>query len=497
MDHRFPPTILLALAGMLSTAPPTTAQLIPIRTVPVASGDQFRLLASETMGMGGVRYALDDSLADPWQNPARGSLRRESVFMGSPTFYSISERGGGGRSFPVAGMFVGSRWFGGASLALQQIENTNAGRGFPLPEPSPSLCCRAARTLEDRFGRNVYAAGFVGRRLGAGPWSVGLGVSAATLEMMGGVSLLYAGADRIEQSGGVSDFRLGVYRDGEHDRFSFLAIHNRVAMTHDVTFTDWFWDDVLNTTVTESRTERNQDQTHTWGGQATWSRSLRTPGWRIGASATVNHKSHPKIPNYSLQNIPRDPGTTWAYEVGFGFSVSEAATTFAMDIALQPIWSKTWQVANSADVAASQGRVSVGDRSIENEFFFTNVVIRSGLSHQIGIVGLQSGIEVRSYDYQMDQVNRVEGTFRDLDQSWVEWSPTFGIVFSLATLDLRYAGRVTTGTGRPGIGATPTFGPGEQLLGGDADFILAPEGPLTLLDARVFTHQISVTIPVR
>ena len=97
----------------------------------------------------------------------------------------------------------------------------------------------------------------------------------------------------------------------------------------------------------------------------------------------------------------------------------------------------------------------MGDRSIENEFFFTNVVIGSGLSHQIGIVGLQSGIEVRSYDYQMDQVNRVEGTFRDLDQSWVEWSPTFGIVFSLATLDLRYAGRVTTGTGRPGRGWGP------------------------------------------
>ncbi|MBO76844.1 MAG: hypothetical protein CME17_05365, partial [Gemmatimonadetes bacterium] len=36
-----------------------TAQLIPIRTVPVASGDQFLTVPSETLGMGGVMIALD------------------------------------------------------------------------------------------------------------------------------------------------------------------------------------------------------------------------------------------------------------------------------------------------------------------------------------------------------------------------------------------------------------------------------------------------------
>ena len=30
-----------------------------------------------------------------------------------------------------------------------------------------------------------------------------------------------------------------------------------------------------------------------------------------------------------------------------------------------------------------------------------------------------------------------------------------------------------------------------------ADFIIAPSGPLTLQDATVFTHQVSVAIPIR
>jgi hypothetical protein len=36
-----------------------------------------------------------------------------------------------------------------------------------------------------------------------------------------------------------------------------------------------------------------------------------------------------------------------------------------------------------------------------------------------------------------------------------------------------------------------------NALSGTADFIIAPEAPLTLQDARVMTHQFSVRIPIR
>lgn len=490
-------SIALGLSSIFFLGSGASAQLIPIRTVPVASGDQFRLLPSESMGMGGVHFAIDDSIADPWTNPAKG-MAATTAFIGSPTFYGISEGRGAGKSFPVAGMFAGSEWFGGASLALQQIENTDGAQVvWGALDVCCVGCCGPARTLSETFGRNLYAEGYVGRRLGDGPWSIGVGLSTAALDAMDGVDLLYAGADRIDQSGSVTDVRVGAYRTGPRDRLALLVAHDRVSMEHDVTFTDWTWDETLMVTVPERRIETNEDQTRTWAAQVAWDRSLAAPGWRVGVSGTVNHKSHPKIPDYSIQNIPRDPGNSWAYELGFGFSVTEEESTFALDVAVQPIWSNTWQVADTSDVTASSGRLSVGDRSIENDFFFTNVQMRSGLSQRVGRLGVQLGIEVRSYDYQLDQVDRVEQSVRDQDESWIEWSPTLGAVYSLEALDVRYGLRITTGTGRPGTSRVFfDAAPGEQLLA-SSDFLVAPDGPLTLQDARVVTHQISITLPVR
>jgi hypothetical protein len=267
-------------------------------------------------------------------------------------------------------------------------------------------------------------------------------------------------------------------------------------MVHEVTWLDWVWDPATMRSFTRRRVEANEDETRTWGAHAAWSRDLTTEGWRVGASGTLNYKDHPKIPDYSLQNIPRDPGTTWAYEAAFGFSRTADRTTFALDLALQPIWTETWQVANAQDVAASGGALTVGDRSIENDFFFTNVVIRSGLMHEISGVRGQVGLEIRSYAYQLEQVNHVERSYREQDEAWIEWSPTLGATYSFDALDLRYTGRITTGTGLPGTASDWAFGPGLESASG-GDFVLAPGGPLTLQDARVVTHQLSVRIPVR
>jgi hypothetical protein len=263
-----------------------------------------------------------------------------------------------------------------------------------------------------------------------------------------------------------------------------------------VTYTEWTWDS-LGVPSVDRRVDLNEDRTRTWAAQASWDRSLGAPGWRVGVSGTVNRKNHPKIPNYTIQNIPRDPGDTWAYELGFGFSVAQEASLFALDVALQPIWSNTWQEADTADVSASGGRLDVGDRSIENDFFFTNVQMRSGLSYRFEPITLQAGVEVRSYDYNLEQVDWVEQTVRDQDESWIEWSPTFGAAFSLGTLDVRYGLRVTTGTGRPGTSDVFFAVPAAEGSLASSDFLVAPDGPLTLQDARVVTHQISVTLPVR
>ena len=485
---------LAALAALFSLhAVPLAAQLIPIRTVPVASGDQFLILPSANLGMAGVRFAVNDSLGDPWANPARGVFIDESSFLGSPTFYGISDNGGSGKTFPLTGLFRGAQWFGGASLALQQVDNSRGNRFFidPFVEwIGPS------RRLSDVASRNLYASALVGRRLGAGPWSVGLAASTAHLDAVDGVDLLYAGSDRIEQSGGASDVRLGLYRDGERERFAIVLVNNRISMTHDVMYVDFIWDDPMQPPVAQARIETNEDKTRTWGGQLSWDRDLDAPGWRVGAAATVNRKSHPKIPNYSIQNIPRDPGTTWAYEAGFGFSRARGPTTFGIDIVVQPIWSETWQEADE-DVVTDDGiGIKAGGRTIENDFFFTNVILRAGLSYELEDIGLQGGLEVRSYEYTLEQTNHLENSFRDQDESWMEWMPTFGATFRFSDLELRYVGRLTTGTGQPGTAQT-FRAEADATLGAGADFIVAPEAPLTLQDASVLTHQLTLRIPIR
>ncbi|HUF76231.1 MAG TPA: hypothetical protein VMM35_08120, partial [Longimicrobiales bacterium] len=440
-------------ALVLALAHPLEAQTIPLRTVPVASGDQFLMLPSSTLGMGGVRLAIDDPLGDGWTNPAKGVLIDETVFLGAPTFYGISNNGGGGRTFPIAGLLAGSPVFGGVALALQQIENGGPD-GIFIGDPWLDIWAPPGPRIRDGFSRNLYGSAFAGIRLG-GSWSVGIGGSAASLDAMDGVDLLYAGSDRIEQSGSTKDVRLGVYRAGACDRLELLLLHARVDMVHDVTYTEWeLVTDPIWTMVPVRRLERNEDRARTWGAHVAWDRTLAAPGWRVGASSTVNRKSHPKIPNYEIQGIPRDPGLTWAYEAALGFARSIDRTTFGLDGAFQPIWSETWQEADTADVRLSGGALQVGDRSIENDFFFTNVMLRSGISHQIGEATLQGGVEVRSYAYTLDQVNHVEQSNREQDEAWMEWTPTFGVVLGFSDFELRYGLRVTSGTGRPG---TDTF----------------------------------------
>jgi hypothetical protein len=245
-----------------------------------------------------------------------------------------------------------------------------------------------------------------------------------------------------------------------------------------------------------SRTEENFDHTDTWGGQIAYRRPLNDQGWKIGWSLTGNWKDHPKIPNYEIQNIPRDPGRTSAFGLGVGVSRSADHSIFAVDVLLEPIRSETWADA-AADTTAVTGEViRAGEKTVENEFRFTNAVLRVGGAWEYRKAIFRGGIQVRSYSYTMDQVNRVEDFRRRQDESWMEWTPSLGISLSLGAAVLHYTARLTTGTGRPGVEWIGQRGAmvDEALA---LDVLLAPSAPLTLQDARVTTHQLSMVLPFR
>ncbi len=208
-----------SLSVALAAAVPArlAAQLISLKTVPVATGDQFLTLPSEKLGMAGVSIALDDALLDPFVNPAKGSLVEESALLGSPTFYGVSNGNGGGRTLPITALFRSESGFGGISFALQQIEGGNRGGNFWLTVDA--IWIGPQRRLNELSATNVYADGFVGFELGETGLSLGAGVSWAGLDALDGVEHLYSLADGIVQSGHAVDYRLGVFSDRDGRQF--------------------------------------------------------------------------------------------------------------------------------------------------------------------------------------------------------------------------------------------------------------------------------------
>jgi hypothetical protein len=504
-------TLLLALVG------PASAQLISIRTVPIAQGDQFDIFPSNNVGMGGVSIALADTLLDPFLNPAKGARLGAVRFLGSPTVYSVSKGAGGGRTLPLAAVTHSGPWFAGLSLALQEVDPSRppVDRGLVINAPirldpirlDTALALPTVPPRRDSYG-NQYAFGMLGRVVPGTGLSFGGSVLWARLSALDGVDLLYAGSAGIKQFGHAVDVRLGVLKEWAGGRsLEALVLHNRFGMTHDVAYLDPIWDPATQRIALRPRLEHNLDRTNTWGLHLAYERPLLASGWRIGWLATANRMSHPKLPEYELVNvpvIPRDPGHSSAYNVGIGLSKTRGAATFGLDLVYEPIWSYTWADAAAPVVTAVGDTIPVGGKTVENRFRFSNGVFRMGVGRDVEVrglgkaLGLQLGLVVRSMHYRLAQYDNVQAAGRGLEEGWLEWTPTWGLSLRFPELEIRYRGRVTHGTGRPGVQPLGVF-PGATrdvaLAGGG--ILVAPNGPLTLEDVRTTTHQISVSLPLR
>jgi hypothetical protein len=167
-----------------------------------------------------------------------------------------------------------------------------------------------------------------------------------------------------------------------------------------------------------------------------------------------------------------------------------------MDLIFEPIWSHTW--ADAAEpVRNESGAVIIpaGGKTVENYFYFTNGVIRLGLSRRGKTAGFQLGLQTRYINYRLEQTNFITNTRRSQKEIWLEWTPSVGFNLNLSALQIRYTGRLTAGTGQPGVefNAFSRTDRSADLAAG-SNFILAPSGSLTLDEAVVLTHQISVAI---
>src|SRR5438046_9111519 len=109
-------SLLLALAG------PAAAQLISIKTVPIAQGDQFEIFPSNNLGLGSVSIALADTLLDAFLNPAQGARLGAARSFGPPTACGIYLGAGGGRTLPRAVNPASAAWLDPCALALPRMD---------------------------------------------------------------------------------------------------------------------------------------------------------------------------------------------------------------------------------------------------------------------------------------------------------------------------------------------------------------------------------------
>ncbi|MES2521614.1 MAG: hypothetical protein V4617_02865 [Gemmatimonadota bacterium] len=487
-------TPLVGIAALLVALIPCAAkaQTISPRTVPVQMGQQFDIIPSDRGPMGGIRIALDDALLDPFVNPSKATRVSSAYLSIAPHLVSQSDRRGGGKTMPLVGVYTDGTWAFGGMFAMQQLDR-------PQQWNTPT---------SERSANNRYLSALVARRFGNG-YSVGLSGYSATLEAEQGIDLLYSGSDRIVQDGRSSDVRLGVTREWDEGKvWEAMVLRSSFDMTHDVHFPAGRQFVPPNTfTNIPERSENYRDQTTRVGLHTEHTRPIGAEGWKVGVLGTVNRLSHPKIPDYRINNVitvPRDPGTTWAYNAGVGLAREIGDATFGFDLIAEPMFSTTWAEAARDTVSASGTPIAKGGHTVDNKMRFDNMQFRFGFERiappdEKTHFGVQLGLAAYSIRYHLDQTDQVRETSRAQREQWTEWTPSIGLKLRNPRYEVRYALSFTCGGGGSCFDCVLVCGSDDVVLSspGDGGVIAAPTDQLRFDGGRVTTQRLTVSVRFR
>ena len=487
--------VAMSLVTNVGSEGELAAQSISPRTVPVQMSQQFDIIPSDRAGMGSVSLALDDALLDPFVNPAKALRLKSGTLSVAPYFHSQSDARGGGRTLPLSGIATSGKWAFGGLFAMQQLDRTSLTWNAPLSE---------------RTASNQYVTGMLARSLGRG-FAVGASAYVASLEAEQGVDQLYSGSDRILQNGSAADARVGVTRAwGQGRNFEAMLLRSRFDMTHDVHWPGFtqFTPPNVRTQVPE-RTEHNRDHTTTWGAHSEFSRPVGSEGWKLGLLGTVNRLSHPKIPDYRINNVitvPRDPGHTWAYNAGVGMSRTLGSATLGFDVVMEPMYSTTWAEAARDTVTARGATILKGGHTVDNVFRFSNSLMRFGFEHiapptdSATHFGFQFGLGVYSIRYRLGQTDQVRDSSRVQNEHWMEWTPSIGFKVRGAGYEIRYALSATCGAGGSCMPCALVCGGDDVTVAvapNSGGVIAAPTDVLRFNGGRVTTQRLSISFRIR
>jgi hypothetical protein len=507
MTYRFAFVVAALLPAAVTAA---RAQVITVKTAPIADGGQFAFLPSANLGMGGVSIAMADSMLDPFVNPAKGARSSGARIFGAPTFFSVTRKAGGGLTLPLGATMSNGAWFSQFVLAMQDVDRAGGNNGNVVPPLAAAADSRVVSTTigppeddRDRSRQNRYVHGMLGRRLGHG---VSLASSASwwRINALDGVELYYPTSQGVRQHGEALDLRLGVVQDlGRGQTLEAVAVHNRFAVNHDVSFTDPFWDPSQRTFVFRQRVEPNADRTDTWGLHLAYMRPLSDSTWRVGAVLTGNRIRQPRMPGYELPQVQADAGRSSAFDVGAGVSRSTGPFTMGFDAIYEPIWSRSWVRADEAITARDGSAIDAGTTLLDNRFRFHNGIARVGFSYAMPlsadqVLTFETGGQVRAIRYRLEQSDGVQQIESASTQHWNEWTRSWGLAFRVVGATVQYRGYLTTGASRPGFDDNGgVFTVIDDVAAPRPGFFAGGPFGLQFGKVRTTTHQISFSVPIR
>jgi hypothetical protein len=477
------------LAFLAPLLVPAEAQVIRVKTLPIAEGEQFTFMPSG--GMAGVSIALADSLLDPFTNPAKGGRSRGTQYFGAPSFYSVSANSGAGTTFPLGATVQRGSLFGAFAAAYQQLHRPAPANDFAVFRsfvPADDVtCCPTQR--QARSDRNNYTYAMLGHRFDSARVSIAASALWSGLAAVEGVDQFYEQSDWLRQKGEALDMRLGVLKEWAGGQsLEAVVVRNRFGHSHDVGFTDLFWDPAQRRPIGQPRTEQNAERTHNWGVHVEYERPIADSGWRVGALMTANRISHLRIPGYEAFNGLGTAGRSNAFNLGVGLGRSHGLVDFGVDAIYEPIRSQTW----------------IAD-SVDNRFRYSNIRLRGGIGRTFTMTDpgtslrVQLGAELYSVHYVMNQQDRVNNAASVRRETWLERSRTAGMSFRIPGAEVHYQVRTRTGVARPGVDARVQQGGGGFGLA-PADVSIGPWMP-PVVDAgalgavRVTWHQFAISIP--
>jgi hypothetical protein len=485
------PLLAVLLAVLIAPAAPAAAQSLTLKTVPIPTGDQFFLLPSRGAGMGGIYAAVRDTLGDPWGNPATGARLQGVTLFAAPGGYAISNDMGAGIALSAGSQFRAGDWFGGGAAAIQQIDNPNQNWfGWEFPERD--------RFIQEALD-NDYVQLYVGRRINERT-AVGASVYHAGLRGVESIGQLYAGSAQIDQDGGLTDYRVGLVHDFRSGAtLEAVLLHSRLNMTHDVGYVTWTQTEQVGqfgNWEPSVRIEQNLDRTRTSGVHLGLELPLPQEGETLGFGLTANRKTHPKIPNYEIANIPRDPGNSTVFAMTAGYARRTGPSTVGFELTFSPARTHTWGEAEERITVPGGGTIPIGGKTVENWFRFSNARAAAGFERDAGnVFAYRLGFGMNWYRYRLTQTRHVQATTSKTRESWFEWSPTWGLTLRPEGFSIHYTGRLTA-KGFPDL-FTVTEDLAVNVPGdGGIDFLPAVSQPVQLDDFATWSHQLSVMIAV-